>query len=626
LRTIAEQSLIHRYAPSCVIINEQGDIFYAHGHTGKFLEPAIGEFSSNILRMAREGLRLAITTGLRRVAATRREVIYHSVQVQSNGEKTLINLVFEPLAEHNLILVTFEPVPPPPAIPPDVAKDQKEDPRDVRIRQLEQELQSVREYLQTTTEELETSNEEVKSSNEELQSANEELQSTNEELETSKEELQSVNEEQESVNAELRDKIEELNRVNNDLSNLLASIDIGTVFLDLELCINRFTPAVKNIMHLREADIGRPLNEVVTTIDIDLSHEAQYVLERLVPITQEVLTRHDEWYQMRIMPYRTTNNFIEGVIMTFANITQQKQAQVQIPRLHYIVEHSPLLVLILDAQGCVEYANPQVYELTALSEQAVIGHTIQELLAEQDPAATDTFATAWEQMQAGQEWQGEWGLLGKASERLPVLAHLLPMKDLQQDGMTALLFAWDQREQRKQAMMIQRLVQLLHIVSNWYQILASEADEQKLLNMLCHRLVDTIGYLSAWIGMVEDSSTLQIRPLAHAGYQEGFLETLDLVWAEAQQTHMPANTVMRTGRPAVMQYIQSDPMLVNWQELAQTRGYNAMITLALHYQGRVFGILHIQATEPDAFDPQTIEVLQILADNIAYGIYVLREE
>jgi PAS domain S-box-containing protein len=311
--------------------------------------------------------------------------------------------------------------------------------------------------------------------------------------------------------------------------------------------------------------------------------------------------------------------------MTFSNITQQKQAQGQIPRLQYIVERSPLLVLTLDAQGKVAYANPLLYALTRLNEQDVVGHPLQELLAEQDDAATDTLATAWQQVQAGQEWQGEWVFQGKTGERLPLLAHLLPIPGRQEDGTTALLFAQDQREQRRQATMIQRFAQLLRMVGNGYQMLISGEDEQTLLTMMCRSLVDTAGYLSAWVGVLEDSSTLQVRPVAHAGYKEGFLETLNLVWAENQETHMPASTVIRTGQPVVLQYIQSDPTLANWRELAQTRGYNAMITLALHYQGRVFGILHIQATEPDAFDAQMMEVLQTVADNIAYGMSVLRE-
>jgi two-component system, chemotaxis family, CheB/CheR fusion protein len=194
-----------------------------------------------------------------------------------------------------------------------------------RIRQLEQELTSTKEYLQTTIEELETSNEELKSTNEELQSSNEELQSTNEELETSKEELQSVNEELTTVNSELQQKIDDLSKAGSDMNNLLTSTEIGTIFLDTNLHIQRFTPAVTNFLNLIQSDIGRPVSHIVPNMDYEhLVEDAAEVLSSLVSKELEVRTKHDRWYSMRILPYRTIENVIDGVVVTFMEITELK--------------------------------------------------------------------------------------------------------------------------------------------------------------------------------------------------------------------------------------------------------------------------------------------------------------
>ena len=193
---------------------------------------------------------------------------------------------------------------------------------DSRAQELEQELRSTKEYLQTTIEELETSNEEFKSTNEELQSANEELQSTNEELETSKEELQSVNEELVTVNSELEQKIKELSKTGSDMQNLLSSTEIGTIFLDTSLNIQRFTPAMTEFINLIQTDMGRPVRHIVSNMYYDrLVQDAKEVLKTLVPKETEVQTKDNRWYTMRILPYRTIENVIDGVVMTFVDIT-----------------------------------------------------------------------------------------------------------------------------------------------------------------------------------------------------------------------------------------------------------------------------------------------------------------
>ena len=211
-----------------MIINEKSEVLYIHGRAGKYLEPPSGEFTGDIVAMAREGLRLELATAIRKVGVRKTETRTQHIRVKTNGEDQLINLVIKPISQppslEGTLLVIFEDLPfeDKAGLQPttDVSIDAEPLPR---IRQLEQELRSTKEYLQTTIEELETANEELKSTNEELQSSNEELQSTNEELETSKEELQSINEELTTVNSELQQKIDQLSKTSSDLNNLLSS-------------------------------------------------------------------------------------------------------------------------------------------------------------------------------------------------------------------------------------------------------------------------------------------------------------------------------------------------------------------------------------------------------------------
>ncbi len=332
-REVAEQIILDIYGPTAVVINEKSEILYIHGRAGKYLEPPSGDFTGNILAMAREGLKLELSSSLRKVIADNKEIRTENVRVKTNGKDHLINLIvkpiFQPASLAGSLMVIFEE-----ARSQDGSNPIQESPSrgadksDPRIKQLEQELRSTKEYLQTTIEELETTNEELKSTNEELQSSNEELQSTNEELETSREELQSINEELTTVNTELQQKIIELSKTGSDLNNLLASTDIGTIFLDTELNIRRFTPAATSLLSLLQSDLGRPVTHLATNMNYDrLEQDSQEVLRTLEAKEIEVFTKHEHWFIMRIMPYRTIENVIDGIVITFVDITQRKQTE-----------------------------------------------------------------------------------------------------------------------------------------------------------------------------------------------------------------------------------------------------------------------------------------------------------
>jgi two-component system CheB/CheR fusion protein len=335
-RNLIDEILIEDYAPPCVIINSELEILYVYGSTGKFLEPAKGKASMNLTKMVRDGMKKELATGVRKVLSGNTEVRYDGLKVKNNGGSILVNLIIQPLkkaeALKGLIMVLFEEIGNITLITDTGNKEEPATDKDKKIADLERDLQTRDDYLQSTVEEMETSNEELKSSNEELQSANEELQSTNEELETSREELQSVNEELLTVNTELQKKIEELSRVSNDLNNLLAGSGIGTIFVNQNLKIQRFTPAATQIINLINTDVGRPLGDLVMRFEnyTTLEEDVIKVFGNLVPIETQVQMKNGSWYLMRIQPYRTLENVIEGAVLTFVDISEQQQIRAKL--------------------------------------------------------------------------------------------------------------------------------------------------------------------------------------------------------------------------------------------------------------------------------------------------------
>jgi len=413
LSELTERALLQLYAPAAVLVNERGEILYLHGRTGQYLEPAPGEAGLNILPMAREGLRQELTNALHNAISRKEPVHIPGLRVKSNGDFTFIHLTVRPItadfagfgkpaanADQNLFMVVFEEAPAPEPLKKTAAADSANGASapeintdvnmDARIVQLTQELRAKEEYLQTTNEELETSNEELKSSNEEMQSVNEELQSTNEELETSKEELQSVNEELATVNTELEQKVTDLSRANNDMNNLLAGTDIGTIFVDHQLNIQRFTPTVTQVINLIQSDVGRPVGHIVSNlIHYDrLVDDVQTVLNTLVPKEIEVQTKTGAWFLLRIRPYRTLENVIEGAVITFLDTTQIKQAQNELRkvepllRLAVVVRDAHDAITTQDLEGRILAWNPGAVRMYGWTEAEALALNIRDRVPE----------------------------------------------------------------------------------------------------------------------------------------------------------------------------------------------------------------------------------------------------
>jgi two-component system CheB/CheR fusion protein len=328
----AEAYLAHRFAPPSVLITAHGDIVHFHGRTGAYLEPPRGAPSLNIFRMAREGLDRVLPSAIQAALAQEAPVIRSRVAIRANGGTILTDVLIEPIPKseslQGLLLLTFRLTVTDTSLAG--APEPHAAPRRGRRRalDLERELQETHESLHRTIEALEATNQELTSANEELQSTNEEMQSANEELKTSREELQSLNEELQTVNAELRGKVDELAHANDDMTNLMNSTDIATIFLDEALQIKRFTTQATRVMALIPSDIGRPISDLTSHLDyVTLVNDAREVLRTLVVHEQEVRTHNGVWYLVRILPYRTSANVIEGLVMTFIDIDNIKRAE-----------------------------------------------------------------------------------------------------------------------------------------------------------------------------------------------------------------------------------------------------------------------------------------------------------
>ena len=326
LRQSVETRVLERYAPAHVVVTREGDVINYSAGTGKYLEPPPGRPSRALMAMARKGLRLPLRSALHEAVESQRMAVRDNVELEGGHRTEFIRITVEPLREDDnetLYLVVFSDLRAVavPEEPP--AKQRKGKARDANFEQLERELRETRERLQSMAEEYETAIEELKSSNEEMVSVNEELQSTNEELETSKEELQSVNEELQTVNHELTVKIDELDRANSDLKNLYEATEIATIFLDRELIIRSFTPAVTRIFNLIPSDRGRPLTDIAHNLDYaELSQDIQQLFGTRQPIERRVNRRDgDAHYIVRALPYWTGASKVEGAVLTFNDVT-----------------------------------------------------------------------------------------------------------------------------------------------------------------------------------------------------------------------------------------------------------------------------------------------------------------
>jgi two-component system, chemotaxis family, CheB/CheR fusion protein len=378
----AEKILLRALRPAVLIDNSQ-HILFVHGQTGRYLELKPGKLSQNLVDMAREGIRIPLSTAIYQALSQHQEVVREGIRLKINGDTLRVKITVVPVdgAKPEKLIVVFEDV-----VEPKAKKRLKGSAVEMegRNRALEQELQFTRENLKSTVEELETANEELRSTLEEYQSTNEELHSTNEELETSKEELQSVNEELNTINNEHQQKIEELSTVNDDMKNLLNSTNVASVYVDEQQHIQRFTPTATKILHLMDRDIGRPIGDITSLLKSEsLSQKVEKVQENLVPIVEEVQTKDGLWYSLRVYPYRTIQNAIAGVVLSFLDINQQKTLQKELTDslayVNSIMDTMREPMVVLDGKLKVISVNQAFYRTFKVKPEGTEGRKLYDL-------------------------------------------------------------------------------------------------------------------------------------------------------------------------------------------------------------------------------------------------------
>ncbi len=393
IAVLTQRTLLERHVKAAVTVDRDGRVLYFHGNTQPFLEQPAGEPTRDLLTLARDGVRGAIRVALHRAASEQSAVTVMDGWMEiAPGRTVRVGVTASPIlnddpAAPDYLVVSFERFDDLRLPTRGGGKgdgDGNGDGDGSTATVAEEELRRVRDELQTTIEELQTSNEELKASNEEITSINEELQSSNEELETSKEEMQSLNEELTTVNAQLNAKMEELQNASNDLSALLHSTDVAVLFLDTNYRIRKFTPASRELFDLIGTDVGRPLSDLNRKFeDETLEADARKVLEKLVPIEREIQAANGHTYVRRVLPYRTADNRIDGVVMTFVDITSRARAEQEAARTREyaakVVEtlHEPLLVLNPDLT--VRTANPSFYRDFKVNPEATAGRLIYDL-------------------------------------------------------------------------------------------------------------------------------------------------------------------------------------------------------------------------------------------------------
>jgi len=383
LARILEHIVLDQCTSACVFIDDKGDVLYQAGNTDKYLQRPAGPPSNNVIEIARKGVRLDLRAAIAEVRRTKSLVVRQNISVETATGAQRINLIVRPAPEvgaaAGLYLIRFEELTTPATTGESKASSDEHSPDEPAMLSLENELKSTREKLEASVGDLEHANEDLRSSNEEVLSMNEELQSSNEELQTSKEELQSINEELETVNSELNGKVVALVKANNDTKNLFESTQLATIFLDKRLYIGKFTPAAKNLFNLIDSDISRPITDFAPRfIGANLVADAEQVLKSLTPIDRPVRSVDQQaWYIMRVLPYRTLEDTIEGVVITFHDVTALRKMQMQRDA---IIESAQEAIIGATLEGIITTWNPAARRLYGHSAEEAIGRSISILV------------------------------------------------------------------------------------------------------------------------------------------------------------------------------------------------------------------------------------------------------
>ncbi|TPG77077.1 PAS domain S-box protein [Brevibacillus laterosporus] len=448
-------TIIEEYLPACAIVDRNYDIVHTSGPVNKYLTLPRGKITLNIFKLVSSTLSVAIGTAMHKARKENKEITITNVKVKREDDGSeLVTLTINTFAPHKYngqyMMITFKD-----EVKPVINQEHTQQSFDIqstttqRIRELEQELQYAQECLQATIEELETSNEELQSTNEELIAANEELQSTNEEL-------QSINEELITVNAEHQAKIQELLDLNNDMDNFLLSTKIGTIFLDKDMCVRRFTPAVTTIINLMDMDISRSISHITHQLKYNnLVEDAEYVLHNVTPLEKEIQNLNGQWYSMEILPYQTQDHFIKGVVITFVDITELKMANKELQKLSYAIHQIPNSIIITGLDGKIQYINPSFTEKTGYTGEEVIGQELN-LIEDHEDYEENIQEEIIQTLAKGRNWYGELQSKRKNDEAFWERTAFLPIKNEEGETIHFLKIGEDITQQKKAEEMLRK--------------------------------------------------------------------------------------------------------------------------------------------------------------------------
>lgn len=616
LREWVEKTLLELHTPACAVIDSKHNILYIHGRTGRYLEPVPGEINTDIIRMAREGLKTSLATALYTSAVNRETVVRQNVRVKTNGDYQTIHLTVRPMegpgGYGDLTLVVFEPAIDVPALPLesgdlDALQYRSDKAVDLVVFQLQKELKEKDEYLHTVIDDLENTNHDLKSSNEELQSINEEMQSTNEEMETSKEELQSINEELTTINNELQTKNDELSGVNNDIYNLLAGIEIGIIFLDLDLRIRRFTPSVNRIYNLFPADIGRPISHFISSLGYsNLLTDVKQVLRTLIPKAIEVQSNDGTWFLINIRPYRTTENVIDGVVITFVDISEQKQGDV-LRRLGTILRDSNDAIILQDLSGNIQAWNRGAEKIYGWGEQEALRMNTLDMIAPDRRAEFTALAKRLSEGEVIAPFETQRMTRDGRVVDIWITMTVTVDDDDRPVGIATTETDITARHQKSQANFFDN--RALKALKAWYQALpVLSARTFENLSAAAGQAVIRAGYHDAWIGKLSQQDD-GVSPLVWHGQQDGrpqprLVEELE-----------PIQRAMTEERPVVIRNYGRDGAQAERVDATPADKKGSFIAVPIFEDSRPAGVLVVYADEPEAFTVSEVEALAEIAND-----------
>lgn len=606
IQQLTQKALLKDHAPACVVIDRHRQVQYFHGHVGLFLEPPAGRPSMDILKMARDGLQTELHNAIRQVLDGEPERRCERLPVKQTDGTRLVRLMVRPLpgtaGESDLLMVLFED-----EGLSQPAEDDKAQPctgtdGDTHVARLEQELSETRETLQEANEQLE-------SSNEELHSTVEELQSSNEELMTSQEELSSINEELHTVNCELEEKVRELETTSNDLENLLVSTEIATVFLDLDLCVRRFTPTAARIINLIDSDIGRPLGDISHQLDYDsLIADAESVLDQVRPLVREVRSTDGIRYSLRIGLYRTSMSAIDGVVLTFVDLTERILEE---QRFLDLLELTPDATLISDASGSILQANRQAETLFGYSREELVGRQIEFLvpvaLRDRHGDERRAYQGHPEVRQMGQRGQALAALRKDGSEFNADIA-VGPIQA--PEGRLFVACVRDASEMQMARRRLARSNRLIVGFLRWQrEVPRAGAATAEALQRLCRELVDFVGYRACWIGLPDKGNTSDLVQVASHGLR-----------STTGTPFGPSGPPPGLERKAIIVDGTSDDETTALRDWVLAVGCRSALAVPLAAVGGGFGLLVVCGNEHNDFVIEEVALWQTLAESITAAL------